>query len=331
MARLHLLGLGGLAVLGLDRGELLGHQHEVVAELGLDRVGDLALGERKGDFVELLDHRAVLERAEVAALRGGRAGGVGLGELGELRRALGLGGLVDLGLEVLDLLERVGFGRGGLGVVGDDVRDDLLGLGLVVGARGLGLLVLEHLVDHDAGVELGARALLAERKLGEVLVDRLGGVGLPGEELHHLVGALGSVGVGHHVAGGLRHREQGALGDEALHDLRAEHLLRVLKLLGGDPVALRLDERLDVRVDLRAHQLLAGDGQHRLVRLRSLLRLGGLDGLLLLAAPGDNRAEGKRRSDGLDVHFSFSLSCVVFAANCRASLLASGATSTWNV
>ena len=228
----------------------------MVAELRLHGVGHLADGLREGDFVELLDHLAVGELAEVAALRGRRTSRVRLRQLGELRREVGGGNLVELGLELLDLLERVGLRRRDLRVVGHDVVDHLLGLGLVVLRRSrLGLVLLDVLVDEDAVLELGAGAFLAKRELLEVLRYALGRVWHAGDGLEELRLALLAVGIRHRDARGLRVGHEDVLHYEALHELVRHHLACVSALLRRDLVALRLHHLLDIRVDRRLPQL----------------------------------------------------------------------------
>ena len=75
-----------------------GDFEQVITELGLHRALHDVDRRAEDHGVELLDHLARTERTQVAALTTGRAGGVGLGDFGEISTAF------DLGLEFVSLV-----------------------------------------------------------------------------------------------------------------------------------------------------------------------------------------------------------------------------------
>jgi hypothetical protein len=95
---------------------------DVVAEVGLDHVADLARLHREGGILEGLDHRAAAEEVQVAALappsrcrpssswpvRQSRPGSCALGQQ---RLGLGLGLLLDVGRASLSALIRMWLAR----------------------------------------------------------------------------------------------------------------------------------------------------------------------------------------------------------------------------
>src|SRR5215210_4588799 len=166
-------GLLGLVERLLRRLIDLGDLEEVVAELGLDRSGQLALLGLEDGLVELLLERALGLRGQLAAL--------------------GLGGLVDRvllrhGLPRLTALERLlrGLGQDDQEIAALGLREALLVLVVEVLDLGVGdlVLALDHLVtdlareqvgldlEHDVGLALAGvlEELLVVGVLGEALL-----------------------------------------------------------------------------------------------------------------------------------------------------------------
>ena len=271
----------------------------MITELGLDRLGNRVDGALERNLVKLLDHLAVRELAEIATLRGRRTGRIGLRELRKLLRELRSRDLVELSLQILDLLERINLGRLGRRIVGNDVADDLLRLGRKVLLAGLCPLGLDHLVDENSVLELGARAFLAKGEFLEVLVNGLRGVRHLRRRLEEFLFPGLAVLIRHGEVHGLRLRNQDLFEDEALNDLIGNRLLRVLQLFGRDLVAAGLDELFNVSVNGTLHQLLAVDGNRHRVFLPLRLLV-----VILLAAAGNHRTCQHHRTNHLDIHMS---------------------------
>ena len=149
-------------------------------ELGLDRLGDGADRLRESDFLELRDHHAARELAEVAAVLLRRAVGVLFREFLELRIEFLSRRRVELRLERADFLEGCRFFFGRLGVFRLELLEQLGGVFRVV-LRILGRdFALEHLLDEDAVAELGESLFAAERMLGCEFLERFGRIGRTG-------------------------------------------------------------------------------------------------------------------------------------------------------